>query len=72
MLEINESKLVDPATNKPLDINPFQMTRPTDINKEGDQIYVIQHPRGERLAFSSSDSVVRSKILAVQHIGLCI
>ena len=68
MMEIDENKLVDPKTKKSLDINPFQMTRPTDINKEGDQIYVIQHPRGEQLAFSSSDSVVQSKILAVQHI----
>ena len=66
-MEISGSKLVDPTTNKPLDINPFHMTRPTDINKEGDQIYVIQHPRGEPLAFSSSESIVRSKILATTH-----
>ena len=63
MMEVDESKLVDPTTNKSLDINPFQMIRPVDIHKEGDQIYVIQHPRGEQLAFSSSNSVVQSKEL---------
>ena len=63
MMEVDESKLVDPTTNKSLDINPFQMIRPADIHNEGDQIYVIQHPRGEQLAFSSSNSVVQSKEL---------
>ena len=60
LVEIDEDKLVDSKTNKSLDISPMQLIRPADI-KEGDQIYVIQHPRGEQLAFSSSASIVLSK-----------
>ena len=62
LIEIDDNKLVDPKTNKSLDINSIQLIRPADI-KEGDQIYVLQHPRGEQLAFSSSESVVISKAL---------
>ena len=62
LVEIDEEKLVDPRTKKSLDVNPIHLTRPADI-REGDQIYVIQHPRGEQLAFSSSDSIVLSEIL---------
>ena len=46
----------EPETKKPLDIDPIFMF-PTDI-KTGDQVYVIQHPRGGDLAFSSSESTV--------------
>ena len=60
LVEIDEDKLVDSKTNRSLDISPMQLIRPADI-KEGDQIYVIQHPRGEQLAFSSSDSIVLGK-----------
>lgn len=74
LIEIDENKLVDPKTNKSLDINSIQLIRPADI-KGGDQIYVIQHPRGEQLAFSSSESVVISKTLCVcvrACVGTCV
>lgn len=61
MIEIDENKLVDPKTSSSLDISPLQMIRPAAI-KGGDQIYVIQHPRGEQLAFSASDSLVLGKL----------
>ena len=60
LVEIDEDKLVDSKTNRSLDISPMQLIRPADI-KEGDQIYVIQHPRGKQLAFLSSDSIVLGK-----------
>ena len=64
LIEVDDSKLVDPTTKRSLDINSIQMIRPADV-REGDQIYVIQHPRGEQIAFSSSDSVVLSKTLVM-------
>ena len=47
----------EPGTNNPLDIDPIQFMFPAEINT-GDQVYVLQHPRGGDLAFSSSDSTV--------------
>ena len=64
LIEVDDSKLVDPRSKRSLDIISIQMTRPANV-REGDQIYVIQHPRGEQIAFSSSDSVVLSKTLVM-------
>ncbi|XP_065911833.1 uncharacterized protein [Dysidea avara] len=64
IIEIDESKMKEPETKKPLDIDPIFMF-PTDI-KTGDQVYVIQHPRGGDLAFSSSESTVLDPLLLYQ------
>ena len=39
------------------DIQPIHLSKPPNL-KTGDQIYVIQHPRGGQLTFSPSESVV--------------
>jgi len=51
IIEINDEKMND------LDIEPIFLTKPADI-KNGNQVYVIQHPLGGCLAISSSDSIV--------------
>ena len=59
VVEVNEDKIID------YDIQPFHLFHPADI-KNGDQVYVIQHPRGGSLAFSSSESIVESV-----HVCVC-
>ena len=54
IIEVDENKTDE------LDIQPIHLSKPADI-KNDDQIYVIQHPRGGHLAFSSSESKVQSK-----------
>jgi len=56
IIEINDEKTND------LGIEPIFLTNPADI-KNGDQVYVIQHPLGGRLAFSSSESIVEGGYL---------
>ena len=57
LVEIDEDELIDKKTSKSLNIDPMQLNRPPSI-KKGDHIYVLQHPRGEEFAFSSSESIV--------------
>ena len=47
----------DPETGKRLDIEPIYLMYLADIRTD-DQVYVIQHPRGGKLAFSSSQCTV--------------
>ena len=58
IVEVDDGKIVD------YDIQPIHLSHPADI-KNGDQVYVIQHPRGGSLAFSSSQSIVESVCLCV-------
>ena len=55
----------DPETGRQLDIEPIRFMYPADI-KSDDQVYVIQHPRGGKLAFSSSQCTVLSECKELQ------
>jgi len=55
IIEIN-----DEITND-LDIEPIFLTKPAEVTN-GDQVYVIQHPLGGRLAISS-ESIVEGEYL---------
>ena len=58
IVEVNDDKMID------YDIQPMHLSQPADI-KSGDQVYVIQHPRGGSLAFSSSESIVQSEYMCI-------
>ncbi|XP_065900703.1 uncharacterized protein [Dysidea avara] len=62
IIEIDETKMKDPETGKRLDIEPIYLMYPADIRTD-DQIYVIQHPRGDKLTFSPSQCTVIEPLL---------
>ena len=64
ILEVDDDKIIDH------DIQPIHLSKPANI-KNGDQVYVIQHPRGSSLAFYSSESIVESECMYV-HMYMCI
>ena len=60
VLEVDDDKIID------YDIQPIHLSQPADI-KDGDKVYVVQHPRGRSLTFSSSESIVES-----EYIYMCV
>ena len=58
IIEVDDDKIIE------YDIQPIHLSQPANI-KNGDQVYVIQHPRGGSLAFSSSESTVNSESVHV-------
>ena len=58
IMEVDDNKIIE------YDIQPIHLSQPANI-KNGDQVYVIQHPRGGSLAFSSSDSTVKSECVCL-------
>ena len=66
VVEVNEDKIKD------YDIQPIHLSCAPDI-KNGDQVYIIQHPRGGSLAFSSSESIVKCVcVLGACVLGACV
>ena len=68
IIEVDDDKIIE------YDIQPIHLSQPANI-KNGDQVYVIQHPRGGSLAFSSSESTVNSECVHVYtvcvHVYMC-
>ena len=64
IIEVDDDKIIE------YDIQPIHLSQPANI-KDGDQVYVIQHPRGGSLAFSSSESTVNSECVRV-HMCACV
>ena len=46
------------------DIQPIHLSQPANI-KNGDQVYVVQHPRGKSLTFFSSESIVEGEYIYI-------
>ena len=57
---MDETKLKDPTTNQPLEIEPINFCKPAEV-KKNDQIYVIQYPHGGNLSLSASQCFVVGK-----------
>jgi len=57
---LDETKLKNPVTNEPLDIEPINICKPAEV-KRNDQIYVIQYPLGGNLSLSASQCFVVGK-----------
>ena len=57
---MDETKLKNPETNEPLDIEPINICKPAEV-KRNDQIYVIQYPLGGNLSLSASQCFVVGK-----------